>query len=82
MFGHAKLDFPCKYFPLSAGIPGKNAFARIPAALEPEQFRSCFLAWAVLLERVLGEVMASAGTTRFSHQLSLVWLQRLLERPG
>lgn len=63
MFGQEKLDFLREYFPFSAGIPCKNTFSRVCAALEPEQFRSCFLAWAASLQRVPGEVIAIDGKT-------------------
>jgi len=63
MFGQEKLDFLREYFPFSAGIPCKNTFARVSAALEPEQFRSCFIAWAASLQTVPGEVIAIDGKT-------------------
>ena len=63
MFGQEKLDFLREYFPFSAGIACKNTFPRVCAALEPEQFRSCFLAWAASLQRVPGEVIAIDGKT-------------------
>ena len=63
MFGQEKLDLLREYFPFSAGIPCKNTFARVCAALEPEQFRACFLAWAASLNRVPGEVIAIDGKT-------------------
>jgi len=63
MFGQEKLDFLREYFPFSAGIPCKNTFARVSAALEPEQFRACFIAWAASLQTVPGEVIAIDGKT-------------------
>ena len=63
MFGKEKLDFLREYFPFSAGIPCKNTFARVCAALEPEQFRACFLVWAASLQTVPGEVIAIDGKT-------------------
>lgn len=63
MFGREKLDFLREYFPFSAGIPCKNTFARVSAALEPEQFRACFIAWAASLQTVPGEVIAIDGKT-------------------
>ena len=58
MFGQDKLDYLREYFPFSAGIPCKNTFAWVSAALEPEQFRACFIAWAASLQTVPGEVIA------------------------
>lgn len=63
MFGQEKLNFLREYFPFSAGIPCKNTFARVCAALEPEPFGACFLAWAASLKRVPGEVIAIDGKT-------------------
>ena len=44
MFGQEKLDFLREYFPYSAGIPCKNTFARMCAALESQQFGTCSIA--------------------------------------
>ena len=63
MFGQEKLDFLREYFPFSAGIPCKNTFARVSAALEPEQFRTCFIAWAASLQTAAQEVIAIDGKT-------------------
>ena len=63
MFGQEKLDFLREYFPFSAGIPCKNTFARVSSALQPEQFRACFIAWAASLQTVPGEVIAIDGKT-------------------
>ena len=63
MFGQEKLDFLREYFPFSAGIPCKNTFARVTAALDPEQFRACFIAWTASLQAVPGEVIAIDGKT-------------------
>ncbi len=61
IFGQEKLDFLREYFPFSAGIPCKNTFSRVCAAVEPEQFGACFLACAASLPRVSGEVTAIGG---------------------
>ena len=63
MFGQEKLDFLREYFPFPAGIACKKTFARVSAALEPEQFRACFIAWAASLQTVPGEVIAIDGKT-------------------
>lgn len=63
MFGEEKLDFLREHFPFSAGIPCKNTFARVTAAIDPEQFRACFIAWAASLQGVPGEVIAIDGKT-------------------
>ena len=63
IFGQEKLDFLREYLPFEEGIPCKNTFARVSAALEPEQFRACFIAWATSLQTVPGEVIAIDGKT-------------------
>ena len=63
MFGVDKLDFLREYFPFKEGIPCKNTLARVSAALDPEQFRTCFIAWAASLQTVPGEVIAIDGKT-------------------
>ena len=63
MFGEEKLDFLRQYFAYSAGIPCKNTFARVLGALDPQQFRTCFVAWAASLKRLSAEIIAIDGKT-------------------
>jgi predicted transposase YbfD/YdcC len=63
MFGQEKLDFLREYYPFEAGIPCKNTFARVCAALDPEQFRTCFIAWAASLQTLPAQVIALDGKT-------------------
>ncbi len=62
-FGRDKLEFLREYFPFSAGIPCKNTFARVCAAIEPEKFRQCFMTWAQSLHTGAAEVIAIDGKT-------------------
>ena len=62
-FGEDKLDFLQEYFPFAAGIPCKNTFARVCAALDPMQFRDCFIGWAQSFHTGLAEVIAIDGNT-------------------
>ena len=63
-FGREKLDFLREYFPYANGIPSKNTFARVFGALEPEQFRACFIDWVQGLQKMLEEgVIAIDGKT-------------------
>lgn len=50
LFGKEKLPFLREFFPYAAGIPSKNTFARVLAALDPEAFRACFIAWVASLQ--------------------------------
>ena len=63
MFGEEKLDFLRKYFPFVSGIPCKNTFARVSASVDPEQFRTCFMAWTASLQAMPEEVIAIDGKT-------------------
>jgi predicted transposase YbfD/YdcC len=66
VFGKEKLPFLREYFPFASGIPCKNTFARVLAALNPEEFRRCFIAWVSALQSTSQnerEVIAIDGKT-------------------
>src|SRR5918998_6521909 len=68
-FGKAKPDWLRTFLELPNGIPSHDTFGRVFAALDPEQFQQCFLAWvqaaATLAET---EIVALDGKTlRRSH---------------
>ncbi len=42
-FGLRKLDYLRGFFNFKNGIPSKNTFARVMSAINPEQFKHCFL---------------------------------------
>ncbi len=44
-FGHAKEDWFKTFLGLRNGIPWHDTFNRVFAALDPEKFLECFLAW-------------------------------------
>src|SRR5579872_947848 len=44
-FGETKFDYLKKFFPFKNGIPSKNTFARVMSAINPIQFKECFLEW-------------------------------------
>ncbi len=61
IFGNEKLEFLKEYLPFSHGIPSKNTFCRFFAALEPEQFKKCFVAWVNSLGLIKNELIAIDG---------------------
>jgi predicted transposase YbfD/YdcC len=66
VFGKEKLPFLREYFPFTSGIPCKNTFARVLAALNPEEFRCCLIAWVSELQSTSQnerEVIAIDGKT-------------------
>ena len=61
-FGRAKEAWLRTFLALPNGIPSHDTFGRVFAALDPEQFERCFLAWVVAgTEPVAGEVVAIDG---------------------
>lgn len=62
-FGELKLDFLRKYLPFANGIPSKNTFCRFFAALRPESFKRCFMAWVKSLQLLDNDVIAIDGKT-------------------
>lgn len=62
-FGEEKLTFLRQHFPYEHGIPCKNTFARLLAALDPVAFRACFIAWVKSLQADIDGVIAIDGKT-------------------
>jgi len=73
MFGNAKHDWLKKFLELPNGIPSHDTFGRVFAALDPDQFQSCFLNWiSAVSEITQGQVIALDGKTlRRSHDKRL-----------
>jgi predicted transposase YbfD/YdcC len=63
LFGKEKLDLMRQYFPFANGIPSKNTFARVLAALDTEAFKQHFVEWVKSLQVILNEVIAIDGKT-------------------
>lgn len=68
-FGQATEDFFAEFLELPGGIPSHDTFNRVFAALDPLQFRECFLGWMRAVAGVLpAQVVALDGkTVRGSH---------------
>ena len=72
-FGNAKHDWLKEFLKLPNGIPSHDTFGRVFAALDPDQFQSCFLNWiSAASEITQGQVIALDGKTlRRSHDKTL-----------
>src|SRR5579883_366757 len=68
-FGEARAAWFGSFLALPHGIPAHDTFNRVCAALDPNQFRTCFLHWTTAIAGVLpAQVIAVDGKTlRGSH---------------
>jgi predicted transposase YbfD/YdcC len=61
-FGKAKQDWFKTFLSLRNGIPSHDTFNRVFAALDPQQFLECFLAWTQSVRQAVGqEIVALDG---------------------
>ena len=71
-FGNAKLTWVRTFLDLPNGVPSHDTFGRVFAALDPEQFQQCFLAWVQAAAAITDDqIIALDGKTlRRSHDRS------------
>ena len=63
-FGHAKRKWFRRFLALPHGIPSHDTFGRVFAALDPDAFKTAFLAWVQTVAALLpGDVIAIDGKT-------------------
>jgi predicted transposase YbfD/YdcC len=63
IFGKEKIDFLRVHYPFLNGIPSKNTYARVFAALDTEAFKLCFIEWVKSLQTGVNSVIAIDGKT-------------------
>ena len=73
IFGQAKEAWLRKFLELPHGIPSKDTFRRVFAALDPEEFNRCFFDWVALINpNIKDEIINIDGKTlRRSHDSKL-----------
>jgi predicted transposase YbfD/YdcC len=63
-FANAKLEWFKTFLDLPGGVPSHDTFGRVFAAIDPEAFAKCFIAWIEdVAELTRGEVVAIDGKT-------------------
>ena len=71
LWGRERLAFLRRFLPYERGIPSHDTLGDVINALDPELFKSCFLAWVESLRDDEPEVIAIDGkTSRRSHARS------------
>ena len=68
LWGVERLDFLRRFLPYEHGIPSHDTLCDVIAAIDPELFKACFLAWVKGLRADEPDVIAIDGkTSRRSH---------------
>ena len=68
LWGEQQLDFLRRFQPFSRGIPSHDTLCDVIAAIDPEMFKACFLAWVATLQNNVPDLIAIDGkTSRRSH---------------
>jgi DDE_Tnp_1-associated len=69
LFGKKKLDLLRRFRDFANGTPDHDRLCEVFAALDPEQFQKCFVAWVAMLTGIPEDVIAIDGkTSRRSYQ--------------
>ena len=62
-FGKRKLGLLQRFRPFANGTPDHDRLGEVFAALDPEPFQKCFVAWAAMLTGIPADVIAIDGKT-------------------
>jgi DDE_Tnp_1-associated len=63
-FGRKKLMFLRRFAPFKEGIPSPDQLGTVFAALDAEQFQTCFIAWTASTTKLGPDIVAIDGKTR------------------
>ena len=63
LFGERKLSFLRRFAPFENGTPSHDQLGTVFAALDAEQFQSCFIAWTGSLTKLGPDIVAVDGKT-------------------
>lgn len=73
LFGKQKIDFLKAILPFKNSVPADDTFRRFFRALDPEQFKTCFINWIKTLQKEHPKFISIDGKTlRRSHDRGLV----------
>lgn len=61
LFGKSKYSFLSKILDLKHGIPSHDTFGRVLAAINPNEFRKCFISWVDSLREIANDIVNIDG---------------------
>jgi predicted transposase YbfD/YdcC len=62
-FGKTKLEFFRKYLQFENGVPSDDTYRRFYRAINPNQFKKCFIEWVKSFQEINSDVVAIDGKT-------------------
>lgn len=62
-FGKTKLDFFRRYLPFEHSAPSDDTYRRFFRAIDPQQFKSCFISWVRTFQNLNPDIVSIDGKT-------------------